>query len=321
MDVFVNDLAEERTTNFDEAIEQIMIEIETSSVDASCYLCESCAKTFLTQKGLKSHCEKKHSTYKQIDLENMLTEDELQQHWTEASNSAQSYTGDNVLLEENLSKNIVGLFNECTTTPSLVANFIKLLQDESINKPTRAVLVELLSILTHKKEQVHQQDKPKLNPISEIEKDVCYYIGGRVIRSLYYKTGDPIFQKFRKLSKNEERCWYLNHMAENIFCISEAIIKIVLEKHPQDFDSGLVAEEVIDKLKQRNMLHEIESSQLAMERVSEMVKKYARTRGHAYAKRITELFQKKKLLEKQLANKGKGKRTSFRNDLQCCSKS
>lgn len=308
----------------DEAIEQIVIEIEADPVQVSSFTCDICTDSFSTVRGLNIHTSRKHATERgHQNQECVLNDDVLQGYWKEAAQIAQAYTFVDPVdmpLEDDICKRIMEGFNSSTTIPSFVSGFVTIFHDERINKETRAVLTEVLPMLTNKKKQLHQQNQDiPPTTLTAVETNVCFYIGGRVIRTLFYKTGDLLFRRLsEEHTVNEKRLWNLTEISKQIFHTTECNIKAHFLKQPKDLDPALISEEVIDSLKGMilNWLEEVEMSlPEAMKRISEMIKKYARTRGHSYACRITKLFEKKKFMDKKQHGKGKGQRTSLRNNL------
>nr|CAB3266493.1 zinc finger protein [Phallusia mammillata] len=99
---------ENESTCFNEAIEQIMVEIELSMMENedSSVNCDVCLKQFTSLKGMDMHKKRKHQPNQS---QNALDPPKLVELWTEASEKAATYTGAEpavTTLTQNLSASV-----------------------------------------------------------------------------------------------------------------------------------------------------------------------------------------------------------------------
>nr|CAB3266498.1 zinc finger protein [Phallusia mammillata] len=194
------EMDENESTCFNEAIEQIMVEIELSVMENedSSVNCDVCLKQFTSLKGMDMHKKRKHQPN---HSQNVLDTPKLVELWTKASEKAATYTGAEpavTALTQNLSASILAAYESSQSATAFTRRFLTLFHNDQLTTATRAVMSEILPTLANRKNLSPAGLLIKSNgerALNDIEKEVCCYIGGRVIRSLYHETGDPFFQE------------------------------------------------------------------------------------------------------------------------------
>ena len=149
------------------------------------------------------------------------------------------------------------------------------------------------------------------------EVEVAFYIGGRVIRTLFYKTKNPFYSGLRNDTSAGER-WYLNDVGQFLIQNVELKVKQQLLDDTSgtclnDLQISLEAFEEMDKDVLENEMEKIDcNNNDYVKQVKLIYEKYIRIRCHAYAKRATQLYMQQ--MHKKRSRTGKGERTSFRDN-------
>lgn len=316
---------DENDTTINNAILQICIEIEeqvglnhNSEICISKWLCNICGKNFKTERGLKTHKSRSHSA----DLQNELlcNQDDVRKLWDECLNLPMMTYLELTATEKELDSNRLVIISNATKTKdrnSFAKEFLQILKMEN-NKKKKAILIELFNLIENrmsKLEAAPSDSSPKIEQVQyldDTEKEVCYYIAGRVIRTLYFKTKNGFYKSLKDENTHRfgHKCWNINQSGAKIFEATEVICRNALKLQPTELDFASMAEEVMF---QNNF--SCSWSNNIEKQCTAMIEKYIRTRCHSYAKRLSQLFQEK-LSQKRKKKHGKGARASFRTNLK-----
>lgn len=304
--------------DLNEAMEQILVEIETgTSSQALQHVCNICLKSYATYRGLQLHFTKVHT----LPVASQLSIIDLKFQWDKAIAQCATYTSIKELeIPASLADILLHAFNHNVCNVNFTREYLKIMHTVNAGIEMKTALVELLPHLQHFK--VSSSSKLSTSPaiaLTHDERDICFYIGGRVLRSIYYKTGDSVLLKLKgDVSPVEfKNCWGINETAKPIFLACEQEVKADLHAC-EELDPSYIAEKVLQNCHSLLNSWSIavgKESEDASKLISMLLEKYVRTRGHSYAKRLTNLYQTKKRLIQKKVQRGKGKRASFRQDL------
>lgn len=195
--------------------------------------------------------------------------------------------------------------------PGFSAQKFSLLLNSTPNDPVlRAILIELFPLLTEYKAFKFTTAPVSLN---EEERSLVFYVGGRVVMALYFKTRNSFFEDLKAKTKtigNKRNCWILKDEINEWFVSAELLIKGFLNNEVSQVDVKNITQKWMEK--NNSSISKISKEHHLL--ISQMIARYTRTRCHRYARRATQLYQSSKKCTKKSTSKGSG--ASFREKLK-----
>lgn len=303
----------------DDALNQVLVEIEfdldrpTANVS---YQCDLCNKTLLTVTGLN-----KHKQNHKVPIEGRITMEDVLELWGQAVVTTSKYVQLEMLQQPSdmFYTQLIEEYNNYKKIQEFAPHFMNSLHKTEDIK-FRSILIELLPLLIKRKEG-HMNASPTTSAVSEIEKEISFYVGGSNLRAMYYQTRNSVLLHLKEDRPDPiKNLWGLNETGKLLFLETEIRVKYLL-KSKGAIDPSLIAEEVIQyKTKEiEDWTHGLPETTQNEDDVllvlGNLIAKYVRTRSHSFANRFTQLYLKKKHLKAKSAKKGKGPGSSFRKNL------
>lgn len=301
----------------DTEMDKILIEIDTEENDAPTFKCTDCSCYFNTKRGLSTH-SRIHKRKDNLEKNDLLIDID------KAIEKCKVYVKNFscITFSEDLIHFIIETYVSNLQKPAFSREFIKIFRNFEITILQRTVLVELLEILLTRKSCKTTENAVLPHILNDNEREITYYVCGRVIRTLYFQTKNQIYWLLKgeySGEASEKNLWGLTSFCKNIVDSLESKVQIYLQSKIE-LDALYISNEVFTEMEDQidhwifNNRNHLESCDSYSHFLKKFMAKYIRTRGHSFASRFSKLYDIQTI--KKRKSNGKGKKGSFRNNLK-----